>query len=138
MGPQIAVSFSVAASITSIALFASFVATFNHVFKKFHLHATLGHNVYVASWLGSAFAVGACFFWFFSICCCSGKSPYHKDAERRALRGRTQVQKTPYTYERMGSPYVGHAAGQEQSHGLLHVQRPEMSGAYEPFRHHGP
>lgn len=48
------------------------------------------------------------------------------------------VQKTPYTYERVGNPFLGHGHANEQAHGLLHVQRPEVSSAYEPFRHHGP
>lgn len=53
------------------------------------------------------------------------------------------VQKTPYTYERMGSPFnpqAGHhpQSHHEQSHGLLNVQRPEASSAYEPLRRHGP
>ena len=47
------------------------------------------------------------------------------------------IQKTPYTYERVGSPFLPQDGHQEQSHALLNVQRPQASSAYEPFRHQG-
>jgi hypothetical protein len=73
-------------------------------------------------------------FWFLSVCCCSGRSPYNKNAER-ASRGKTRAEKTPYTYERVGSPYMGPNAGQSVPLNSYGGAQPTGS-AYEPFRSH--
>ena len=80
-------------------------------------------------WLGVAFSVASTFFWLISICCCSGKSPHKK----------VQVEKTPYTYERVASPYLGASdPNSMQMHATpMPVAKGQQSGAYEPFRHQG-
>lgn len=126
--------FLLAGSIIAIALFATLKTVLNHELEDdYGIHTSIGHEGYVTTWVGTAFAVGAAFFWLLSVCCCSGRSPYNpasKDARR------TRAEKTPYTYERVGSPYLGPQGGQA-------VPLTDMSGgaksahrqtAYEPFR----
>jgi hypothetical protein len=79
-------------------------------------------------WLAAAFSLASTFFWLISICCCSGKSPHKK----------VVVEKTPYTYERVASPYMG-ASGNHHA-ASVGVQPPvaghgTSGSAYEPFRH---
>ncbi len=96
--------------------------------------------MYVTIWLGVAFSLASGLFWTFSVCCCSGKSPYnHRD---RAGSKRVKVEKTPYTYERVGSPYQGNSstnlAPGGQSVPLQNLGgKDARGGAYEPFRHAG-
>lgn len=59
-------------------------------------------------WTGLAFSLFALSLWTFSICCCSGKSPYNhrgNAANNRPLGGPARVEKTPYNYERVGSSH---------------------------------
>jgi hypothetical protein len=83
--------------------------------------------MYVVTWLAVAFSMGAGLFWLFSVCCCSGRSN----------NKRVKVEKTPYTYERVASPYMGTHPNQHGDNLPLNPM-PESHGkaaAYEPFRH---
>ena len=91
------------------------------------------------TWLAVLFSGAAAFFWFFSICCCSGRSPYKTRGDQR----RVKVEKTPYTYERVGSPYLGPTGHGGQDVPLTNVGPSRQSAymgpagresAYEPFR----
>lgn len=63
----------------------------------------------------------------------------------RGMSKRVKVEKTPYTYERVESPYMGATSGPHgHAHGHQDVpmlnlppghQDPNVGGAYEPFRH---
>ncbi|KAH7127048.1 SUR7/PalI family-domain-containing protein [Dendryphion nanum] len=113
-----------AAAVT--AIYASLVAVFHTVFQPYKIKASLGSQMLATLWLGVAFSVASGFFWLISICCCSGKSPHKKVA----------AEKTPYTYERVASPYLG--ARESSGHQLGAV--PPASGhgtsgnAFEPYR----
>jgi hypothetical protein len=125
------------ASIVATAMFAILKGVLDHELEdEYGVKTTLGSRALATSWIGTAFALGAGFFWFLSVCCCSGRSPYHKDREGR--RGRTKAEKTPYTYERVGSPYLGPNAGQSVPLGQYGARNnlPQQTGAYEPFRSH--
>jgi hypothetical protein len=137
-----------AASVVATAMFAILKGVLNNELKdEYGVETTLGNRALSVSWIGTAAALGAGIFWFFSVCCCSGRSPYHKDAQRGGFpgrgRGKTRAEKTPYTYERVGSPYLGPNAGQSVPLGAYSnpshagAGRPmHQGGAYEPFRSH--
>jgi hypothetical protein len=120
-------------------MFSTLMGTFNQVFKAYGIKASLGSEMLRTTWLAVAFSFGAGFFWLLSVCCCSARSPYggKKDSKR------VKVEKTPYTYERVGSPYLGPQPGGPTSGGAgAHGQQIPMyqlgsngqKGAYEPFR----
>ncbi|KAL9110511.1 MAG: hypothetical protein Q9227_004869 [Pyrenula ochraceoflavens] len=163
-------TFTIAASITSTALFSTLTGAFNTALKAYGIHGSLGHNMFVTTWLAVAFSLAASFFWLLSVCCCSGRSPYHRDAynDREAWnmgglgrgRKRVKVEKTPYTYERVESPYMGARdapthqsaemsggaggySGQPPHHQNIPMinlpqghEHDNGQGAYEPYRRH--
>lgn len=126
------------ASIVATAMFAILKGVIdNELEDEYGVRTTLGNRALATSWVGTAFAVAAGFFWFLSVCCCSGRSPYNKNKDRK-MGGGTKAEKTPYTYERVGSPYMGPNAGQSvplNTYGQPAPSRPQGS-AYEPFRSH--
>lgn len=124
----VAFLFTIAASVTATAMFAVLTGTFNSALKQYGMHGSMGKNIYVATWIASAFALGGSLFWLLSSCCCSGRSPYHGD--RRRGRGIT-AEKAPYTYERVGSPYQH----QHQHQQNVPMETYQRQNAYEPFRH---
>ncbi|OXV10393.1 hypothetical protein Egran_01847 [Elaphomyces granulatus] len=127
----IAFGFTLAASITSTALFAVLAGTFDTVLKVYNIKGSVGTNMLATTWLAVVFALGAVLFWLLSSCCCSGRSPYHGDRRGR----RVTAEKAPYTYERVGSPYMGGPQTGPTVPGH-NVPLQNMKGqAYEPFRH---
>jgi hypothetical protein len=80
----------------------------------------------IVLWFGALFSIASGFFWLISVCCCSGKSGHKK----------VVVEKTPYTYERVASPYLGARDGGHQLSSMPPSGGHGTSGsAYEPFRH---
>lgn len=128
----VAFVFTAAASVTATAMFAVFVGTFNTALKQYGMHGAMGSNIYVATWLATAFALCGTMFWLFSSCCCAARSPYHGGQRRN----RVMAEKAPYTYERVSSPNAHNdapAAPYNQQHNVpMQTYRQE---AYEPFRH---
>jgi hypothetical protein len=114
--------FVFAAAITSTALYAALAGTFESVLKPYNIKASLGKNMLTVVWLAVAFSLASGFFWLISTCCCSGKNGHKK----------VVVEKTPYTYERVASPYLGAA---QQGHPAPGGHQQFGGGAYEPFRH---
>ncbi|KAF2022068.1 integral membrane protein-like protein [Aaosphaeria arxii CBS 175.79] len=107
------------------AIYVSLLGVFSAVLSHYKIKAELGGSMMAVVWLGVAFSVASGFFWLISVCCCSGKSPHKK----------VSVEKTPYTYERVASPYLG---GQQQGHQLGNMPASghgTTGTAYEPFRH---
>jgi hypothetical protein len=120
--------FVFAAAITSTIIYGSLAAVFETALKPFNIQATLGKQMLGVVWLAVAFSTASGFFWLISICCCSGKSPHKK----------VNVEKTPYTYERVASPYLGASAGgaHHDGHQLGAMPTPAHGTTkYEPFRH---
>jgi len=115
--------FVFAAAVTSTALYGSEVGIIESTMKVYNIHASLGKNMMAWVWLAVAFSTASGFFWTISICCCSGKSPHKK----------IKAEKTPYTYERVASPYVGASAGPAPA--MAPPAHSTSGSAYEPFRH---
>jgi SUR7/PalI family len=128
---------TIGASIMATAIFIILKTALNHTLKDFGITSSISHSGLAVSWLACAFATAAGFFWLLSVCCCSGRSPYHKDAyggSGRLGRSRTRAEKTPYTYERVGSPYMGPQGGNVPLQTFNNHQPAHSTGAYEPFR----
>jgi hypothetical protein len=126
--PQVSSILILLASITSTALYATLAGSFNTALKSFGIHGSLGKPMLTTTWLAVLFSWGAGLFWLFSTCCCSGKSNTK----------RVKVEKAPYTYERVASPYLGQSGNQESGvkmQDLGHQEGKRGGEAYEPFRH---
>lgn len=108
----------------------------NHELKNdYGIKTSVGGRSMALTWIGTAFAVGAGFFWLLSVCCCSGRSPYNPGGKEAR---RTRAEKGPYTYERVGSPYSGPRDTQSVplqnfGGGAAGAGR-QRESAYEPFR----
>lgn len=122
-------TFVFAAALTSTILYSTLAATFNSVLKPYRIHASLSTHTLAVVWLAVAFSLGAGFFWLISVCCCSGRS----DSPGRK---KVMVEKTPYTYERVASPYMGHREGDVPMHNMPSGSHQAYApgNAYEPFR----
>jgi len=137
---MLAFVFTLAASIIATILFSILSTAFNKEFKPYNITSSLGKSVFRTTWFAVAFSGLAAFFWFFSICCCSGHR--HSPYKGRGDKGkRVMAEKTPYTYERVGSPYLGPQGGQNMPmHNLGPSRQSAYMGpaqhqtAYEPFR----
>ncbi|KAJ5602019.1 hypothetical protein N7510_011553 [Penicillium lagena] len=90
--------FTVAASATSTALFVILKGVVEGNLKAYGVTGNLGTNIYAATWLAAAFAIAANIFWLFSVCCCSGRSPYH----HKNRGNRIMAEKAPHHYEPVG------------------------------------
>jgi hypothetical protein len=132
--------FTAAASITSTVLFSIFKSSLGTTLKAYGISLSMGKNIYVATWLAVAFSLGALIFWTFSVCCCSGRSPYgHRNNNTRGIT----AEKAPYTYEPLGAGQVPYGHQQPTSYPAPAAQggqypmttTNQRSNAYEPFRH---
>ena len=99
--------------------------------------------MFATTWLAVAFSLAASVFWLFSVCCCSGRSG--NDRVGRSSK-RVKVEDTPYTYERVASPYLGqNANGNERAQkgksgggvplGGMGQGQGSKAHSYEPYRH---
>ncbi|KAJ5919802.1 hypothetical protein N7454_009637 [Penicillium verhagenii] len=140
----IAFLFTAAASVTSTVIFSVFKGSLGTTLEAYGIKLSLGTHMLATTWLAVAFSLGATIFWLFSVCCCSGRSPYnHKN---RGMRGNgLTAEKAPYTYEPIGAGAVGaQPFGHHQqtsypppppnSYPMTNQQQPHAS-PYEPFRH---
>jgi len=126
----VSTTFLFAGAITSTALYGALVGTFDSVLKPYKIKASMSTKMLGIVWLAVLFSLASGLFWMFSTCCCSGKSKNKK----------VTVEKTPYTYERVASPYLGAHKGGEDTiplHPAPHGSHDHTGSAYEPFRHQG-
>ncbi|KAI9807848.1 MAG: hypothetical protein M1825_005153 [Sarcosagium campestre] len=115
---------TIAAAGTATGLYATLMGTINASLGKTGVKASLGRNMMTTTWLAVAFSIAAGLFWVISICCCSGRSGHKK----------VKVEKTPYTYERVASPYLGPASGPSPAVPMQQYNTGHKSQAYEPYR----
>ncbi|KAL1957608.1 hypothetical protein VTO42DRAFT_5719 [Malbranchea cinnamomea] len=125
--------FTIAATATATALYGVLAGAIRTGLKPFNIKATLGKDMFVITWFAVFFALAGGLFWLFSVCCCSGRSPYSHDNRGRGIL----AEKTPYTYERVHSPYGGPAYGAGPSV-PLNTMPAHRDAAYEPYRHEQP
>lgn len=117
----------IAAAATSTGVYGMFVGAFESVLKPFNIEASISNKMLSVVWLGVAFSIASGFFWLISTCCCSGKSSHGGK--------KTTAEKTPYTYERVASPYLGAREGAMPAHTVPASGHGTSGNAYEPFRH---
>lgn len=136
----VAFLFTTAASITSTVLFSIFKSSLGPALKAYGIYLDMGKNMFAATWLAVAFSLAAVLFWTFSVCCCSGRSPYNHSSRHK---GGITAEKAPYTYEPLGAgaqPY-GHHHTTSYPPPAVHPNEYPMTNtngrtnAYEPFRH---
>ncbi|KAJ5912913.1 hypothetical protein N7504_001796 [Penicillium tannophilum] len=134
--------FTAAASITSTVVFSVFKSSLGTTLKAYGIELSMGKNIFAATWLAVAFSLAATIFWVFSVCCCSGRSPYnHKN---KGMRGNgLTAEKAPYTYEPIGAgaqqPFghqqpTSYPPPPPNSYPMTNQQQHHAS-PYEPFRH---
>lgn len=126
-------------ALTATILYAVLTGTFNTALKKYNIHASVGHNILVILWLAVAFSWGSGLFWLFSSCCCSGRSDKIKGYGENGGRKGMKAERTPYTYERVQSPFLGQSANPGPAP-AYHQNVPmdnmgHKATAYEPYRH---
>lgn len=114
--------FMIAAASTSTALYGTMISLFRTALEAYQIDASWSARMLSILWIGVAFSIASGFFWLISVCCCSGKSPHSK---------KVVVEKTPYTYERVASPYMGASGNNANAHQMYPMGG---SGAYEPYR----
>ncbi|KAJ4286464.1 hypothetical protein N0V90_013164 [Kalmusia sp. IMI 367209] len=115
--------FIIAAASTSTALYGTLTGVFHSVLAPYNINASMSTKMLSILWVGVAFSIASGFFWLISVCCCSGKSGHKK----------VVVEKTPYTYERVASPYHGASGNAHQLHDMGHAHG-QTGHQYEPFR----
>ncbi|KAJ5281049.1 hypothetical protein N7478_006421 [Penicillium angulare] len=133
--------FTAAGSITSTVLFSIFRSTLKGTLEAYGITLSMGKNIYIATWLATAFSLAAVIFWTFSVCCCSGRSPYGNRNNNRNMRS-IPAEKAPYNYEPLGAGQAPYGQQQNTSYPapVAHGDYPapnthQQSNAYEPFRH---
>lgn len=115
---------ALAAALLSTILYAALAAAFDSALRPYGIRAGLGAPMLRVVWLAVACSWAAGLFWLFSACCCGGGGAGGR-------KKGTPVEKTPYTYDRVGAP-----AGQEQwGEGVAMRDLGAAGKAYEPFRH---
>ncbi|KAF2876964.1 SUR7/PalI family-domain-containing protein [Massariosphaeria phaeospora] len=121
--------FIMGAAVSSTAIYTTLQGVFHTVLDPYKIKPSQSTKMLSVVWLAVAFSIASGFFWLASACCCSG---------RAAAQKKVSVEKTPYTYERVASPYLGHRDAQ-QGHQLGSMAPSKGHGtsghAFEPFRH---
>lgn len=141
----VAFLFTTAASVTSTVLFSIMKSSAGSALAPYGIELSMGTNMYAATWLAVVFSLGALLFWTFSICCCSGRSPYNHSARERRAGSGLVPEKAPYTYEPLGAGASHHTAYGHQYNTSYPGAGPNeypmtttnygRQNAYEPFRH---
>lgn len=129
--------FTLAGAGMATGMFETLKAVLNKDLEnQYGVKTTVGTAGILHPWIATAALVVGGFFWLLSVCCCSGKS-YNAYNPGSAENRRTRAEKTPYTYERVGSPSFGPEGGSQIPLGKMGASAPraEKNTAYEPFRH---
>ncbi|KAI4255444.1 MAG: hypothetical protein L6R42_006740 [Xanthoria sp. 1 TBL-2021] len=126
--------FLIGFALTATILYTTLMGSFNDAVKQYNIRGSLGHNMFVVTWLAVAFSFAAGLFWLISSCCCSGRSNKIKYGDESGRKGK---------YERVDSPY-GHRDGaahfqagpgyQAPHHGVPLNNVGNKATAYEPYR----
>lgn len=105
----IATLFTVAIAVTTTVMYPILVSAVNRELKDLEVTASKGTRVLAIIWIAAAFMLGAFVFWMFSICCCSGRSPFANNKNRRnkgAEKDTTGYERMPMDNIPMGNPHI--------------------------------
>ncbi|KAI5282486.1 hypothetical protein KEM54_002700 [Ascosphaera aggregata] len=128
--------FTVALAIYVSVIFPIISGAINNDLADLKIKSSIGRRVLACLWIAVLCAAVSFLFWFSSICCCSGKSPYGHKGDRPRGRGINAAEKGTYNYERVGPFGPGGAANDGSQVPLTSMAATREGGtAYEPFRH---
>ncbi|XXH05633.1 serine/threonine protein phosphatase Pzh1 [Hypoxylon texense] len=118
----------IAAASMMTALSAIVVGVVKGATSQYGGDASLSNNFLACIWIGVAFALGASFFWLFSICCCK---PENRPYSKRSRGGSESEKFLPGAYAPIGETNrtSGYNYGGPQRGGA----RSDL--AYEPYSH---
>ncbi|KAJ9644009.1 hypothetical protein H2199_003875 [Coniosporium tulheliwenetii] len=114
---------TLAAAALATGIYVTLATTFSTVLKPYNINASVGRRMMLATWLAAVFSLAAGVFWLLR--------------DRKDSKGKRggQVEKAPYTYERV----MGARGGEQAERGVplreLRAGKGDRGRAYEPFRH---
>ncbi|PWW78513.1 hypothetical protein C7212DRAFT_343216 [Tuber magnatum] len=130
---DIAFFFLLTASIISTALYVSIREAFNKALKDFSVNAEINRQMFTITWLSVAFSFGACLFWMFSTCCCSGRRSRVMGTDHKGkAKSASPVGGARGAYERIATPYQGGSGSGMKD--MSEVGKKQAAG-FEPYRH---
>lgn len=104
----IAALLTVATAVTTSVMYPIIVSEINNELKQLEIKAKTGGRALAIIWLASAFIVGSFIFWTFSICCCSGRSPFANNKNKRSKGDldKEGYEKMPMNNMPAGNPHL--------------------------------
>ncbi|KAI3395707.1 hypothetical protein diail_930 [Diaporthe ilicicola] len=143
-----------AAAALATAMASVVVGAVEGTAKVYGVTGSINTSFLAAVWIGAAFAIGAAFFWMFTICCCApdhsssrgktggfGRKKHLDDAEKLPMSGAYAPLEGPHhnaygqdtSYGGHQNTSYGGGYGQNAGYGSPHTGRNDM--AYEPYQH---
>ncbi|KAK0731137.1 SUR7/PalI family-domain-containing protein [Lasiosphaeris hirsuta] len=121
------------AAALSTAMAVVIVGAVEGTAKFYGVQGSFNTKFLAAVWIAAAFAIGAGFFWLFTICCCS---PDHSRRGRRS-RGGAEGEKLMHgPYQPIGDQHNNGGYPQQYSqHAPQSYGAPQRDLAYEPYSH---
>lgn len=143
-----------AAAALATAMASVVVGAVEGTAKVYGVTGSINTRFLAAAWIGAAFAIGAAFFWMFTICCCApdhnksrgksagfGRKKHLDDAEKLPMSGAYAPLGEPHNNAyggghdsaAYGNTAYGGGFGQGAAYGNPRTGRNDM--AYEPYQH---
>ena len=145
-----------AAAALATAMASVVVGAVEGTAKMYGVTGSINTRFLAAAWIGAAFAIGAAFFWMFTICCCApdhnksrgksagfGRKKHLDDAEKLPMSGAYAPLGDPHHTNNAyggghdnnayGNTSYGGGFGQGAAYGNPRTGRNDM--AYEPYQH---
>ncbi|KAI6088118.1 SUR7/PalI family-domain-containing protein [Hypoxylon rubiginosum] len=124
----IATLIAIASAAMMTAMAAVVVGVVKAAVSQYGGDASLSTNFLACIWIGVAFAMGASFFWLFSICCCK---PEHRPYSKRSRGGSESEKFLPSSY----APIGGDNRASGYNYGAPQRGGARSDLAYEPYSH---
>ncbi|KAI1766678.1 SUR7/PalI family-domain-containing protein [Hypoxylon sp. FL1150] len=118
----------IAAAAMMTAMAAVVVGVVKGAIGQYGGDASFSNNFLACIWIGVAFAMGASFFWLFSICCCK---PEHRPYNKRSRGGSESEKFLPSSY----APIGGENRNSGYNYGAPQRGGARSDLAYEPYSH---
>lgn len=100
--------------------------------KIYGVRADFNKRFLAVVWIGAAFAIGAAFFWLFTVCCCA---PDHSSRKKRSRSGSDSGEKLMQgPYQRLEPQGQGYQGYQQQYPNQAYAAA-GREAAYEPYSH---
>ncbi|KAL8997641.1 MAG: hypothetical protein Q9169_003120 [Polycauliona sp. 2 TL-2023] len=126
--------FLIGFALTATILYSTLMGSFNEAVKQYNIRGSLGHNMFVVTWLAVAFSFGAGLFWLVSSCCCSGRSNKIKYGDESGRKGKYERVDSPYGNRNSAAHFQSGPGYQAPHHGVPLNNVSNKQTAYEPYR----